>query len=199
MKNVIIIFVVLFNTTCLNAQSVVFDITESELGKPEGYYSKDMNNLLNQFEGTYVYTNGNKVFTITLVKKIKQYNSSYYEDLIIGEYQYSVNGTVIQNTMPDLNIVYNNQFIKHAIGGRSIIGNGHIRWKCPQCNPNEKRLRARIRDVNTERLASFFMRRTVVNGQQVLQVKIDDVLPDLETANPPDFSLPLGEFTMIKQ
>lgn len=199
MKNIIVIFVVLYNTISLNAQSVVFDISESELGKPEGYYSKDMNNLLDQFEGTYVYTNGNKIFTITLIKKIKQYNSSYYEDLIIGEYEYSVNGTIIQNTMSNLGVVYNNQFIKHAIGGRSIIGNSHRRWKCPQCNPNERRLRARIRDVNTERSADFFMRKTVVNGQQVLQVKIFDVLPDLETTNPPDFSLPMGEFTMIKQ
>ncbi|WP_439480678.1 DUF6705 family protein [Chryseobacterium aquaticum] len=158
-----------------------------------------MNNLLNQFEGTYVYTNGSKVFTITLVKRIKQYNSSYYEDLIIGEYQYSINGIIVQNTMPNLNVVYNNQYIKHSIAGNYTLSNNNRRWKCPQCSPNERRLSARIRDESTERSADFLMRRTVVNGQQVLQVKIDDVLPDLETANPPDFSLPLGEFTMIKQ
>ena len=199
MKNIVIIFVVLFNTLSLNAQSVVFDIDESKSGKPEGFYRKDMNNLLDHFEGTYVYTSGNKVFTVTLIKKIKQYNSSYYEDLIIGEYQYSVNGTITQNTMSNLGVVYNNQFIKHAIGGRSVISNSSKRWKCPQCYPNERRLSAKITDISTERSADFLMRRTVVNGQQVLQVKIFDVLPDLETANPPDFSLPMGEFTMIKQ
>lgn len=69
---IIVIFIILFNTVNITAQSVVFDIRESGFGKPTGYYRKDMNNLLNQFEGTYVYTNGNKTFTITLVKKIMQ-------------------------------------------------------------------------------------------------------------------------------
>lgn len=199
MKNIIVIFALLFSTTYILAQSVVIDINESGLGRPTGYYRKDINNVLDQFEGTYVYINGNKVFTITLVKKIKQYNSSYYQDLIIGEYQYSVNGTVIQDTMPNLNVVYNNQYIKHAIGGDYTLSNNNRRWKCPQCYPNERRLSAKITDMSTERSADFLMRKTIINGQQVLQVKIFDVLPDFENINSPDFSLPMGEFTMIKQ
>jgi hypothetical protein len=134
-----------------------------------------------------------------LVKKIKQYNSSYYEDLIIGEYQYIVNGVEKANTLSNLNVVYNNQFAKHAVAGISTINNNNRIWKCPQCNPNEKRLSASITDVSTNRTADFFVRKTVVNGKEVLQVKVTNILPDLENMNPPAFSLPTGEFTMIKQ
>lgn len=203
MKNFIILtfslFFALFSIS-LKSQSVIIDINESGIGKPAGYYRKDINNVLNQFEGTYLYSNGNKTFKVTLAKKIKQYNSSFYEDLIIGEYQYILNGNLfLQNTMPNLDITYNNQFAKHAIAGSSLIYNNTRLWKCPQCYPNEKRLSAKITDINTGRTADFFMRRTEVNGQQVLQVKIANVLPDFETMTPPDFSLPMGEFTMIKQ
>lgn len=200
MKNIIILFLFIGNIFNVNAQSVVIDIEATGFGQPEGYYLKDINNVLNQFEGTYVYTNGSKIFKITLVKKIKQYNSSYYEDLIIGEYQYLGNGNlIIQDTMPNLNVVYNNQAIKHAIAGNSLLWNTTRLWKCPQCSPNERRLDAKITDEFTKRTASFFMRKTMVNGQEVLQVNITNVLPSFETMTPPDFSLPQGEFTMIKQ
>lgn len=200
MKNIIILLLFIVNIYSVSAQSVVIDIKETGFGQPVGYYLKDINNVLNQFEGTYVYTNGSKTFKITLVKKIKQYNSSYYEDLIIGEYQYLDYGNlVIQDTMPNLNVVYNNQFIKHAIAGNSLLWNTTRLWKCPQCAPNERRLDAKITDVSTARTASFFMRKTIVNGQEVLQVKITNVLPSFESMTPPNFSLPLGEFTMIKQ
>ena len=46
---------------------------------------EDINNYLDAFEGTYLYTNGNTSFRMVLVKKVQQYNGRYYEDLIIGE------------------------------------------------------------------------------------------------------------------
>src|SRR5690606_5257284 len=136
MKSLIIIFLILVNIPFLSAQSVVIDINKSGVGQPAGYYRKDMNNLLNQFEGTYISTHGNKVFKVTLVKKIKQYNGSYYQDLIIGEYQYVDGNLYLQDTMSNLNIRYNNQYVKHAIGGNSLLWNNSRRWKCPQCEPN---------------------------------------------------------------
>lgn len=186
-------------SSLFKSQSVIIDISKSGIGQPNGYYRKDMNNVLNQFEGTYLYGNGNTSLKIVLVKKIKQYNSSYYEDLIIGEYQYIVNGVEKMNTLSNLNVVYNNQFAQHAIAGSAPIGNNNREWKCPQCNPNEKRMRLSIMDISTNRSADFLVRKTTVNGQEVLQVKVKDILPDFENVNPPDFSLPKGEFIMIKQ
>ncbi|HEX7869017.1 MAG TPA: DUF6705 family protein [Chryseobacterium sp.] len=194
------IFIICIFSSALNAQSVIFDIKESGHGKATGYYRKDIFNLLNQFEGTYIYTNGNKFFKIVLEKKLMQSNLDYYEDMILGEYQYIENGVEKVNTLTNLNISYNNQFLNHNIAGNSILYKtvGRI-WNCPECNPGERRLRSRILDKNTGRAADFFMRRTVINGQQVLQVKIDNISPDFESANPSDFSLPTGEFTMVKQ
>lgn len=115
-------------------------------------------------------------------------------------YEVTKNGVEKVNTLTNLNISYNNQFLNHNIAGNSILYKtvGRI-WNCPECNPGERRLRSRILDKNTGRAADFFMRRTVINGQQVLQVKIDNISPDFESANPSDFSLPTGEFTMVKQ
>lgn len=199
MKNIILIVAISLISSLLKSQNIVIDISKSGIGQPSGYYRKDINNILNQFEGTYLYTNGTKSFKIVLVKKNKQYNSSYYEDLIIGEYQYIVNGTEKANTFSNLNVVYNNQFAKHALAGNSPIDNNNRAWKCPQCNPNEKRLRLSITDINTNRLGDYIIRKTMINGQEALQVKLTDILPDFQNMNPPDFSLPKGEFTMIKQ
>ena len=199
MKNILLIITISSLFSLFKSQSVVIDINDSQLNQPIGYYSKDIHNVLNQFEGTYLYSNGNTSLKIVLVKKIKQYNSSYYEDLIIGEYQYIVNGVEKINTLSNLNVVYNNQYIKHAIAGDYTIDNNTRLWKCPQCNPNEKRLRAKIIDRITNRYASIYMRKTTVGAQEVLQVKIANIKADTENMNPPDFSLPKGEFTMIKQ
>ncbi|MBW8521804.1 hypothetical protein K0U91_04905 [Chryseobacterium chendengshani] len=177
----------------------MIDIEKDGWGQPAGYYRKDINNVLDQFQGTYIYTNGNTTLKMILVKKIKQYNGSYYEDLIIGEYQYIVNGLVKINTLSNINVVYNNQYVEHAIAGISVINNNNRQWKCPQCIPDEKRLHSRIIDRSSNRYADFFMRKTVVNGQEVMQVKIANVKLDVFNDNPQPFSLPLGEFTMIKQ
>ena len=136
-----------------------------------------------------------------LVKKVQQYNGSYYEDLIIGEYQYIENGVEKVNTLAEINTVYNNQRL-HNIDGNSIIRNDNRMWKCPECVLEEKRLRASIRDVATNRYARIFMRRTTECGQQVMKIKISHAssVPVIEgEPAPPDFSLPQGLFTLIKQ
>jgi len=93
MKNIFLISL-FFLSNFYRAQSEIFDITESSLGRSSGYYRKDMNNLLNPFQGTYILINGDKIFKIVLKKMIKQPSDSHYEDMIIGEYEYVVNGVV---------------------------------------------------------------------------------------------------------
>lgn len=200
MKNLKILLFTLFPITIL-AQNPVISLENYYGDDIVGAYYKDTNNVLNPFEGTYVYTNGNKEFKIILVKKVMQYNGEYYEDLVIGEYQYKINGLEIVNTLPEINIVYNNQ-VKHHIRGNAIINNNDIEWKCPLCEPNEKRLRASIRDKTSGRIAQLFMRRTTENGQQVMKVKVGPVtgVSHYDGDPPPgQFSLPKGEMTFIKQ
>lgn len=206
MKNIYLVLI-LFLSATVKSQTII-DINDTTYSKSNNtyydYYKKDLNSLLEPFQGTYLYTNGNTSFKIVLEKKIKQKVGLHFEDLIIGEYQYIKNGVEKINTLSNLNIGYSDQYLKHGIAGNSIISNINNRlWKCPQCNPNEKRLILRIRDVVTERYANLLMRRTVVNGQQLMQVKINNVNTisyNVDTESPPaEFSLPLGEFTMIKQ
>lgn len=204
MKNTFLLFLLLFSTL-IYSQSVTIDITKSGLGYPSDYYRKDINNLLNPFEGTYVYTSGNIVFKIVLEKKIKQPNGLHYNDLILGEYQLIENGAEKINTLSNLNVVYVNQYVKHAIAGSGIIQKPNSRfWDCPECNPNEKRFSGRIIDRISGRYADMLMRRTVVNGQEVLQVKIYNIDSKIINENNPEppeppFALPKGIFTMIKQ
>lgn len=199
MKKIIVIILLSF-TSLGFGQNPVIDLLDDNGSEISGAYYKDVNNLLNPFEGTYIYTDGSKTLKIVLVKKVMQYNGSYYEDLIIGEYQYAVNGIERVNTLSQINTVYNNQK-RHNICGNFIIYNNETRmWKCPECFPNEKRLLLTIEDVSTGRVADLFMRKMNVSGQDVAKVKISNVMRNFSAnPNPPEFSLPQGEFVMVKQ
>lgn len=204
MKNILLLLIIL-SSISIKSQSVIIDIEESGLGQSKDYYKKDINNLLDPFQGTYIYTNGIKTFKIVLQKMIKQTNGYHFDDMIIGEYQYLENGIEKANTLSNIDIIYAHQSVNHGISGISLLWNNSRLWKCPQCNPNEKRLGATIRDKISGRRADFLMRRTVVNGQEVMQVKIYNItteainVDDPSTFNEPPFALPTGEFTMIKQ
>ncbi|MGV7108186.1 DUF6705 family protein, partial [Flavobacterium sp. U410] len=169
-----------------------------------GAYYKDVNNLLDAFEGTFVYTNGFTQLKIKLVKKVQQFNGRYYEDLIIGEYQYIENGTEIVNTLDDIDLTYINQH-QHNIFGNMLVDKNYPRWICLACGSNENRLTLGIMDNISDRFGYLILRKMTSlapSGQTVvtLQAKITNVSRTFsDNPNPPDFSLPQGEFTMIKQ
>lgn len=203
MKNIYLILIVLLSNT-IKSQTII-NITDSEMGLPNGYYAKDLDNLLDPFQGTYIYNNGNTSFKIVLTKMIMQPVGSHFEDMIIGEYQYIENGIEKINTLSNLNVNYPNQFLKHNIASKYIIKNINSRlWKCPQCNSNEKRLAADLEDKISGRSADFLMRRTIINGQEVMQVMIqhissDPIVVGSSVPAQPEFSLPTDEFIMTKQ
>ena len=203
MKKIISITTFLFSIFCFGQSPVIDLLNNDGTAVPNAYY-KDINNLLNPFEGTFVYTNGNSQLTIQLVKKVQQYNGSYYEDLLIGEYRYIKNGLEIINTLSEINQNYINQS-KHEISGNIIVDNDYVRWVCPTCSPNEKRIVVTISDSLSNRYGFLILRRmTVLNafGEVIesLQAKITNVSRSFsDNPNPPDFSLPIGEFTLIKQ
>lgn len=200
MKKIFIIFLLQI-TLIATGQNQVVNINGNFGSRLTGAYYKDIDNLLTPYEGTYIFTNGNTSFKIILVKKTQQYNGRYYEDLIIGEYQYIENGVEKVNTLNQLTTVYNNQR-SHNIDGNSLISNNVRLWKCPECLPGEKRLAASIRDAAADRYADIFMRRMEINGQEMLKVKISNVMGGAYTEAeglPPDFSLPIGEFVFVRQ
>lgn len=201
MKTVKIMIIALLSLHC-KAQNPIINIEDADGFPTTGIYYKDINNLLNPFEGTYIYTNGTTTFKMILVKKVQQYNGRYYEDLIIGEYQYIENGVEKVNTLNQINTVYNDQR-SHNIDGNFVVNNNFRGWKCPTCPTNEKRLSLSIRDAATDNYARIGMRRTTENGQEVMKIKISHVTAQSYNVDtepvPPDFSLLLGEYTLIKQ
>ncbi|GAA4158801.1 hypothetical protein GCM10022217_20550 [Chryseobacterium ginsenosidimutans] len=207
MKNIYIIVTILFSI--ITKSQTIIDIRDTKYSYLSNtyydYYKKDLNNLLNPFQGTYIYTSGNTSFKIVLKKMIKQQIGLHFEDIIIGEYQYIENGIEKINTLSNIDIIYPDQFFKHNIVGNGIIGNINNRqWKCPQCNPNEKRLSLIIEDKLSDRIADLLLRKTIINGKDVIQIKIQNISSKtIDTVNPSSpqlpFTLPIGEFTMTKQ
>ena len=200
-KNLNILVVLLLSINC-KAQSPVLDISDSGTGLPNGYYLRDNNNLLNTFEGTYQYTNSNTILKIVLVKKIQQYNQEFYEDLIIGEYQYIENGIEKINTLTEINNVYIEQRF-HKIDINFLVNNNFKLFPCLDCFSNEKRLYASILDPSTNSYADIVIRKTIINGQEALKINIINFKKGLTIVNgiatESNFSLPLEEYVLIKQ
>ena len=200
-KNLNILVVLLLSINC-KAQSPVLDISDSGTGLPNGYYLRDNNNLLNTFEGTYQYTNSNTILKIVLVKKIQQYNQEFYEDLIIGEYQYIENGIEKINTLTEINNIYIEQRF-HKIDSNFLVNNNFKLFPCLDCFSNEKRLYASILDPSTNSYADIVIRKTIINGQEALKINIINFKKGLTIVNgiatESNFSLPLEEYVLIKQ
>jgi hypothetical protein len=98
-----------FTTTILSckAQSNTINITEhcnnTTLSRSDGeLYLKDINNLYTPYVGTWKWTEGNREFTLTLIKQTRyHYNlrtNNYYQDRIVGYYIYKENNVEIINT-----------------------------------------------------------------------------------------------------
>lgn len=107
MKYILIIFVFVFSIQC-SAQTQIVNASDcdSYFNENSGnYYRKDVNNIMNQYEGTWKWTNGNKEFLLNLSKQKHYYhqygNDNYYEDRLVGYYQVKENGVIIADTSSD--------------------------------------------------------------------------------------------------
>ncbi|SHH23508.1 hypothetical protein SAMN05444372_1391 [Flavobacterium micromati] len=184
--------------TASQAQSPIYDISEPQDG-PKGSYYKDINGLLDGYDGTYLYSNGNTSLKFVLKKKIKSYRY-YYEDLLVGEFQFIKDGVEIGNTLDNITINYTDEYTNHRIKGSSIITGTQL--GCPSCSPTEKRLRLSFVDNKSPNIAGVDMRKTTVNGVIALKVKIywDGFITRREgDPVPPPASIHTGEYLMIKQ
>jgi hypothetical protein len=198
MKKHINFILLIITIAACKAQSPVYDISDIENG-PEGSYYKDTKGVLDGYDGTYVYSNGNTSLKIMLKKKVMS-KGYYYRDLIVGEFQYIENGVELNNTLANMNVNYTDERPNHRIkGDRIIIG---TKLGCSDCTPTEKRLRLSFVDNKSRNIAGIDIRKTTVNGKEALKVKIwwDDIII-LKEGDPvePRASLTAGEYLMIKQ
>lgn len=182
-----------------NAQSPIYDISEPSRGKTSGSYFKDLNGVLNGYDGTYLYTNGYITFKIALKKKVLS-KGYHYEDLVVGEYQYIKSGVELDNTLANINVNYTDEELNHLITGNRIL-TGTI-YGCSDCSPTEKRLRLSFVDKKAHRIIGLDIRKTTVNGLPAIKVSVFDegstmILKEGDVT-PPAPSLEYKEYLMTK-
>ncbi len=199
MKKNIYFILVLFATIACKSQSPIYDISEPSFEKTPKSYFKDLNGLLDGYDGTYLYTKGNTSFKIVLKKKKSSYGY-YYQDLVVGEFQFIKNGVEIHNTLTNININYTDEEINHLITGNRIL-TGTI-YGCPDCSPTEKRLRLSFVDEKAHRIIGLDIRKTSVNSVPAFKVIIfDEGSTTIFKVGDPRPSAPIlefGDYLMIK-
>ena len=209
-KNLLLLFVFFFSF-CFS-QTEIHNISEPIGKRVAGTYYKDVDSLLNNFEGTWFYSTTNADGTITSLKikfrkvETKEFNSpidgTYYEDALIGVYRYIDHGIV---KFDNLTTLYNDiEYWRFNIRGNRFIGNNGAPF-CTECLPNEKRLKLLYTEGDRpEIMSSISMRRsTNASGQQIIIARVwqvnniitvDDVEP-LYTS----MTIPFGQYTLVKE
>jgi hypothetical protein len=197
MKQLFIIMTLFAMSVNCKAQNPIRDISERDgLNSITGVYYKDTHNLLDPFVGTYVYTNGNTSLKIVLQKK-KSFNTRYYEDLLIGEYQYIENGIERINTLNKLNIDYTNKS-NHSIDGGIIMTQGA---GCNDCLPDEKAVYVGLVESITSNSADLIIRKTIINGIPAIKIFVMWRMRYKKETDPmpPRASFPGGHYILTKR
>lgn len=140
-------FIIILSLFILKSQAQIIDIDtiSCERGFEPNVYYKDVNNILNNFEGTWLYQNGSTILTIKFRKILNSSNTINSEDLLVGEYQFVENGVVKINTLNYFTNNYTDQ-TQHSIFGNCIIPNEIDKMYCSQCLQNQKRVKLMYSD-----------------------------------------------------
>lgn len=200
MKKIILTITIGLALYNCKAQSPVLNMeTTFSADVPDNAYYKDVNNVLNNFEGTWLYTNGNTSLKIVLIKSTQFLNSKFYEDLLIGGYQYIENGEEKINTLTDAD--------DPSIGRDASIKGNNIYNNCrylpvDDCIDNEKNLHLSINDVTSDgHIGALRLFKRIINGQEALKANIImNYLLDV-SGELPDPTLPwqMENIVLIKQ
>jgi hypothetical protein len=199
MKKIFKIISIVFITMNCTAQTTIINIKDQD-GHPiqEAYY-KDIDSLLNPFVGTYKCNISPTTFLkITLIKSVEFYNGYYYQDTLLGGYQYVENGVQKVNTLNDVNLLLDDP------ANYSIDGNGIRRMGspvCSGCTANEVRIFAGLVEHITNNWAQIIFGKTTVNGQEALKMNVIWQTKTRKETDPPGphASFPGGNWVLIKQ
>ena len=198
MKKIVYYIITIFSiTNYCNSQNPIIDLDEWNGDNfPNGSYYKDVNFVLNPFEGTWVYDSPNLKFEMVLEKREMYYNGGYYDDTLFGGYKVTKNGVVLYNFL-NYSMYYNNPY------NAKIEGNHIHRAPSPfdETTPGEIIMSLYMLE-NPDVGAELFLRKTTVNGQEAIQIYKRSRSRKYNASNGPrpnGTSYPDGIYTLIKQ
>jgi hypothetical protein len=192
-KTLLILFLTILGIQC-QAQTPIINLMDIEPNTPD-YYRKDINNVLNQFEGTYVLNDGTNYLKIVFQKKIMQHIGDTYQDILIGEYQYKENGVEKINTLHKLNEVLPNAY-HYSINGNSFLTYHPSSFS--DYTTDDFRLDIGM-SVPGGQFANLDVRKCVVNGQEAIQI-FKRTKYYVKRGEPvPPIIVPNGFFYLIKE
>ena len=169
MKNIILIIVIFLAVLNCKAQSPILSIKNIGLKNQSNAYYKDIDNELNPYEGTWVHTDGNTSLKIKLVKNEKAKEVNYYEDLIIGGYQYIENGVEKINRLSDAD----NQTFDYdtVIHGNSLLNKCKYLPFENDCIQGQTVMLSLLFDdpISKGHVADLKVMKITVNGQEALR------------------------------
>lgn len=183
----------LFGYVCWG-QSPIYPLIDAGEAKVGAYY-KDLDNELDPFVGTWLYTSGNNALTVTLQKKVMAHidiaGFNYYEDTLIGEYKYVENGVIKINTLPQMQL--NIPSYNHNITDVIILRNNPLVINISFDEPG----------VDVVGLAAvMIMRREDSGSVQKLKVnfRMSEAPVSVNGVSPQTtYTLPYGEYILTKQ
>ncbi|MGB5942819.1 MAG: DUF6705 family protein [Leeuwenhoekiella sp.] len=203
MRTLYIILIISLLSLYCKAQNPILSLEDnSAWGAKANTYFKDINNAIDPFVGVWVYEDGAISLRLELKKVTQFYNGVFYEDLIVGEYQYDKNGQTVISTLENLN----NSTIKsneHMVHGHSILKDCDL-WPASDCTNGEKRLLVNLKDVLKETIYyQLLLHKRTINGGAALKVVFNPhtsvvSIKEGETVEEP--TIPLwGEYVFYKQ
>ncbi|MEM6516314.1 MAG: DUF6705 family protein [Bacteroidota bacterium] len=205
MKNNVLTIVILI-LTLISCKAQVAPLYRIDPELPEGTYYKDLDNDFDKFIGTWKWESNDSIITIVLQKKEDVYipSNNQYEDYIVGEYKFTVNGNVIQDYLGRLNDP-NLSGDDHHIAGNTILENGQLPV-CDDCPIGERRIFLVFTDPEREYMLSALALRSLSQGQ-VLSTEPAQLHGTLFTFStsvvpidePENIRIPFGEYIFVKQ
>jgi hypothetical protein len=190
----------------VSCKAQVAPLYEIDRDLPEGTKYKDLENDLDKFVGTWRWQSNDSILIMKLVmnEDVFHNDTNQYEDYLVGEYKFEVNGQVIQDYLPNLSnpLIQNYDDFTYNIDGNSIYGNNEDSQYCEGCDANERIARIYFNDPLREFLPGCMYIRhvsesTVEKIEAVFTLYTSYIEP---FANAPDQNrVPFGDYVFIKQ
>lgn len=134
------------------------------INTPNTYY-KDIGNRLDPFVGTWIHNEGGTYIKIVLVKKVKFPVWQYYEDTLIGGFQYKKDGVEKINTLNAINFPQDDP-IRYPISGNRFRHTTPSTFSDYTTDNTQLELTFRENDC----FSDIIVRTLILNGQPAIQI-----------------------------